>query len=166
MAQRGSRAVYGKWLLGTPHGPFPTNCSAASVKCSWHAGSQMPLQAQAIAGAGPRTEKPSDSPPMCRPHAMAYCSAALHSGPAFGFETDAPVPDCTDQSRPWQGAAVARQRAVWERALELRILLQRCLAASHQLPRPEVLILARRPALQSRRFELSMLSTNGVNRCN
>ena len=37
-----------------------------------------------------------------------------------------------------QGAAVARQRAVWERALELRILLQRCLAASHQLPRPEV----------------------------
>ena len=33
---------------------------------------------------------------------------------------------------------MARQRAVWERALELRILLQRCLAASHQLPRPEV----------------------------
>lgn len=37
-----------------------------------------------------------------------------------------------------QGVAVSHQQAVWERALELRILLQRCLAAANRLPKSQV----------------------------
>ena len=35
-----------------------------------------------------------------------------------------------------QGTAVAHQQAVWEHVLEIRILLQKVLTASHRLPPP------------------------------
>lgn len=35
-----------------------------------------------------------------------------------------------------RGSAVARQRQIWERLLEIRIMLQRALTASHALPSP------------------------------
>ena len=38
-----------------------------------------------------------------------------------------------------KGEAARHQQAIWDRLLEVRILLQKGLAASHQLPRPHAI---------------------------
>ncbi len=35
-----------------------------------------------------------------------------------------------------KGRAVKAQRTLWDRALEVRIMLQRCLSAGNRMPRP------------------------------